>query len=66
MIFRTDLIDKYMAENGLSKKEFCEEIDISVEALEKLYDIDLNITVLSLFKIARRLNIRIYELFTKG
>ena len=64
MVFRTDLIDKYLQDNNLSKQEFCKQIDITLETLEKLYEIDLSITVLALFKISRRLNLYIYELFT--
>lgn len=62
-IIKTELIDSYIAENKLSKTEFCRRCKIGTKTLKKIYDNNDNFEIIALFKIARVLAIRICDLF---
>lgn len=58
-----ELLKNYMKEQGLSKTEFCRQCKISIEVLNKILANKDNFRIIAIFKIARKLNIQIYELF---
>ncbi len=57
------IIQNYMLKNKLTKTKFCKLCGISVAIFNKIIRNDLNFGIKSLFKIAKVLNIEIYELF---
>lgn len=55
---------KYLADNKLSKDEFCHKISLSTSTLDKyLYEQVNDITVYNSYKIAKELNISLEKLF---
>lgn len=56
------LIDNYIKENKISKTEFCKRCKISPQTLKSVYDEEPHTHFKTLFKIARTLNIKIYDL----
>ncbi len=58
----TDIIKKYLDDNGLSIKEFCRQCKISTSSFYRIMQ-DKNFRIISLFKIAKKLNIPIHKFF---
>jgi transcriptional regulator with XRE-family HTH domain len=58
-----ELIKNYMKEQQISKTEFCRQCKVSMEVLNKILANKPNFRILALFKIARKLNVQIHELF---
>jgi transcriptional regulator with XRE-family HTH domain len=58
-----EILKNYMKEQQLSKTEFCKQCKISMEVLNKILANDSNFGIVALFKIARKLNMQIHELF---
>ena len=61
----TKLIEKYIEENNLSKRKFCQICKINPSTLKKIMTNDGNLRITALFKITRVLNVYIHELFEK-
>jgi len=59
----TQLIKKYLKEKKLSKSNFCKQCKISVVTLNKIISNKENFRIIALFKIARVLNLQVYQLF---
>ncbi len=59
------LLKAKIAEFKTSKTAFAKECNISYQTLKKILCGQDNIKILSLFKIARKLNINVHELFDK-
>lgn len=57
------IIQDYILKNKLTKTKFCKLCGIRVGIFNKIIKNDLNFGIKSLFKIAKVLNIEIYELF---
>ena len=64
-IIKIELIENYIHTHNLTKKIFCVQCKIRIEELEKILTNNLDINILSLFKVAKILNIQLYELFNK-
>ena len=62
-MIKTEIIEKYMKDNNLSKKKLCQLCKISPSTLSKIMKNDRNFGIIALFKIARVMNIHIHELF---
>ena len=56
------IIENFMREKGINKTEFCKLCGISTRVLCKIYANKISVNVKILFRIARVLNIGIYEL----
>lgn len=63
--FNTKIIEEYLLNNNMSKKQFCKLCKINSCVLDKIADGNYNIKIDTLFKIINILNIEIHELFKK-
>ena len=63
--FNIKLIEDYIQNNKLSKKEFCKQCGIGEPILRKILKNQQNFRLSALFKIARELNINVQELFIR-
>ena len=61
----TKLIDDYIKDNNLSKKEFCKLCGISQQILRKILRNQQNFYMTALFKVARTFKLHIHELFIR-
>ncbi len=57
------LIENYIKEKNLTKIKFCKICKISLGTLNKIMTNNKNFSIVTLFKIAKILNIQIYQLF---
>lgn len=64
-LFNTELINNYLDENKLSKTDFCKQCRISIITLNKILTNNNNIGMISLFKVARTLDVVICDLFAQ-
>ena len=62
---KTELIEKFIKENNLSKSKFCEMCKISQSTLNRIMTNSGNFRIIALFKIARVLNNEVYKMFNK-
>ena len=62
---KTELIEKFIKENNLSKSKFCEMCKISQSTLNRIMTKSNNFRIIALFKIARALNNEVYKMFNK-
>ena len=60
---KTELIEKFIKENNLSKSKFCEMCKISQSTLNRIMTNSENFKIIALFKIARVLKIQVFEMF---
>lgn len=60
---KTEIIEKYMNENKLSKTKFCKMCKISPSTLNKIMTNDDNFGIIALFKIARVIKVQVYQMF---
>lgn len=60
-LIRTDLIVNYMNENGLSKTQFCKLCKISVSTFNRILNGE-NIRLISLFRIAKTMKVKLHQL----
>lgn len=60
---KTEIIEKYLQDNNLSKTKFCQTCKISPSTFNKIMSNNGNYGLIALFKIARVLKIHIHELF---
>jgi len=60
--YKIDLIKKYLEEQNLSKEEFCQKIDISVEDLDKILNNEVDISVLTLFNVANGMGLDLIDI----
>lgn len=59
---KVDTIKAYIRDNGLTKKEFGKQCNISPVTLNKILRAE-NCNMVCLFRVAKRMNVRICELF---
>lgn len=64
-IFNTEIILIFLKQNNLSKNAFCKLCKINPSVLNKILNQQTNFRTLSVFKIARVMNIHVKELFIK-
>ena len=62
---KTELIENFIKENNLSKSKFCKMCKISQSTLNKIMTNSENLRIVALFKIARVLKIKVYQMFNK-
>ena len=60
---KTEIIEKYMNENKLSKTKFCKMCKISPSTLNKIMTNDDKFVIIALFKIARVIKVQVYQMF---
>ena len=60
---KTEIIEKYMLENNISKTKFCKICKISPNTLNKIMANYFNFEIVALFKIARIIKIEVYQMF---
>lgn len=58
-----NLIKTYLKENKMSKTKFCKMCGINFSTLKKILNNQKNFKVNALFKIAKVLNMQVYEIF---
>lgn len=58
-----NLITTYLKENKMSKTKFCKMCGINFSTLKKILNNQKNFKVNALFKIAKVLNMQVYEIF---
>lgn len=62
---KTELIENFLKENNLSKTAFCKNCKVAYSTFMKLmYGNADNCNILSVFRIAKYINIQPYELFS--
>ena len=59
---KTELIEKYLKDNNLSKTKFCKMCKISPSTLNKIMNNDGHFRITALFKIARVMNLYVHQL----
>ena len=60
---KTDLIKQYLKDNNLSKTAFCKKCKISPATFKKIIEQDMDVNIVSIFKIAFAMEIRVHEIF---
>ena len=60
---KTELIEQYMIDNNLSKTAFCKKCKIAPATFKKIMEQNMDVNVVSIFKIAFAINIRAHEIF---
>ena len=63
-IIKTELIEKYLRENNLSKARFCKICKISPTTLKNLMT-NGSFRISAIFKVAKVLNVPVHEMFNK-
>lgn len=61
---KTELIENYIKENGISKTGFCKSCKISTSTLNNIYA-NKDFNLISLFKIARKLKTKYLRTFRR-
>lgn len=59
---KTEIIEKYIIKNKLSKTKFCKMCKISPSTLNKIMTNDDNFGIIALFKIARVIKVQVYQM----
>ena len=62
--FKKEIIDNYLIENKISKTRFCKLCGISPYTLKKILNNE-NYEISALFKIAKVIEIQVYQMFCK-
>ena len=62
-VFNTKLIEDFMSKNSTSKTKFCSMCRISPKTFDKIYNNDLNVGILSIYKITKTMKIHFFEIF---
>ncbi len=60
---KTEIIEKFMLENKISKTKFCKMCKISPSTLNKIMTNNDNFGIIALFKIARVIKVQVYQMF---
>ena len=60
---KTEIIEKFMLENKISKTKFCKMCKIGLNTLNKIMNNDYNFEIIALFKIARVIKLQVYNMF---
>ncbi len=63
--FKKEIIDNYLKENKISKTRFCKLCGISPYTLKKILNNE-NYEISALFKIAKVIEIKVFQIFCKG
>ena len=58
-----EIIENYIKENKLSKTRFCQKCKIGLRTYAKMMNNNLEIDLKALVKVAKVMNIRLYEMF---
>jgi predicted transcriptional regulator len=62
--FKKEIIDNYLKDNKISKTRFCKLCSISPYTLKKILNNE-NYEISALFKIAKVIEIQVYQMFCK-
>ena len=60
---KTELIENFLQENDLSKRQFCKLCNIHYSTLQKILSNDFNFAITALFKISRVIKIPVHKMF---
>lgn len=61
-VIKTEIIDKFLKENNLSKTKFCNICKISHQSLENALRGSNNLSLLTLFKITRTMGVHLKDI----
>lgn len=64
-ILKTDLILDFMKSMGWSKTKFCKTCKVTRLTFEKILNKNYHFSIKSLFRIAKVMNIEVWELFNE-
>lgn len=56
--YNINIINKYLTENNITKVDFCEKCNIPEEDLTKIYANNFDVSITTLYKIVKFLNIK--------
>jgi len=59
---KTEIIEKFISEKGISKTKFCKLCKISPSTFKKIMSNETNFSIISLFRVARFINKNICEI----
>ncbi len=59
----TEIIEKFLLENKISKTTLCKMCKISYSTLKKIMNKEDNFGIIALFRIARVIKIEVYQMF---
>lgn len=62
-IINTKLIENFMKEKNLSKTQFCKLCKITPRTPEKIFNDEYDYDLRALFKMAKLMDLKIYQLF---
>ena len=62
-LIKTEIIESYMQGNNLSKTQFCKLCKISIGTLYRLLSNDINVELISFFRISKVIDIQIHQMF---
>ncbi|MBQ8308494.1 MAG: helix-turn-helix transcriptional regulator [Clostridia bacterium] len=60
---KTEMLEKFIRENKLSKNQFCKMCKISHVTLQKIMTNKSNFRISAIFRIARAMQIEVWEMF---
>jgi len=60
---KTSLINKFMRENNINKREFCKLSKISHSALNKIYNNDFDFDIVYLFRVCKTIKVELRDIF---
>ena len=60
---KTEIIEKFMLDNKISKTRLCKMCKISLNTLNKIMANNFNFKITALFKIAKVIKIEVYKMF---
>lgn len=63
--FKKEIIENYLKAKKISKTKFCKLCGISLDTLKKIMMNQRNYRTNALFKIAKVINIQVYQMFRK-
>ena len=60
---KIEIIKNFMLKRGISKTKFCKMCKISPSTLNKILSNDDNFYIIALFKIAKVIKVKVYQMF---
>ena len=63
-VYRTELLEEYIKEHKISKKEFCIRAKISLYTLNKILNHNTYIGILTINRVAKLVGVRFVEFVT--
>lgn len=61
---KTEIIDKFIKDNKLSKEKFCKKCEIGSEDYDDMFRQSYNLDLHIIAKVCKYMNIKFYEIFS--